>query len=295
MIKKFFLKSCVFAILFSSLSGSLYADHYEMNHVKKHKAKKHQKVHYKKTVKHIKKYDYTNYENLNKCKKYYMGFGFGIGFAGNSNNDITFDSIEADLFTPEANDTFTSVQYLGKHDYSFNPSLSFGYWAKEHVAIGVDLDYLSSREKQSGFEDSGFIYTQLASASLVGQFFFNVKNMISPYVQLGVGVGRAMIDGVIVNPDAAELSPFVGDSGLFFSDLTKNVGLVKFGVGLSKECKNSVIGLGYQFVKTTNISDSGDSVSVKFADGQLINTENFKFTNISKPHHSVNLFVKASF
>lgn len=323
MLKKFFLKSCVFSFLFSSIisindasalnknlekthtvKASSARDYKNMMHDKKHNYKAHYKKHNKERKNHI--YDnslndnHHQYNSKHKCEsfnkyhKYFAGFGFGLGFYSGSERVIDFNSINQNLFTPNANIDFLASQYDVKFDYSLNPSISFGYWAQNHLSVGIDFDYFSLRDKQrnsDGYSD-GYIENQIASATAVAQFFLNVSDKISPYLQFGVGVGRAMLKGAIANKDVAALDE---DYTLYFNGLDKNVALVKIGLGVAKEFGSSAIGIGYQFVKTTKIDNSDGGVTAKFQNGLLQDQANFGFSDLAKQNHAVNVFVKSSF
>jgi hypothetical protein len=298
MLKKNLIKACIFSSLFSLINvfynDGLYANNlYNKNHYNKIEHINIKKNNHLKRKCHIKKY--KNECQFDKYKKYFIGFGFADGLSYNSNQNITFDEISKDDFEPAASSDFIGLEFKGKLDYSFNQSLNFGYWVKNNVALGVDIDYLFSKHKQSDFETSGLIESQLASASLFGQFFFNIKDIVSPYLQFGFGFGRSFTKAVITIPELASITPSVIGNSLFIDNLNKNVGLFKLGAGLSKECKNSVIGFGYQFIKTTKIDDIGSSTpKVKFSGG-VLEYSDFKFSNLAKSNHLINFFVKASF
>ncbi len=325
MIKKFFLKSSVFALLFSSIISINDASAKTLNqmdglqknmmhkknithhhngvhsyenhhHHKKHHHKKHRHKQNNKLANH---YDHKKvfHQPCNKYGKYFAGFGFGVGFSSGSDKNISFNGIDQGLFSPAVDENFLPFEYDAKFDHSFNPSLSFGYWAQNHLAVGVDFDYFSLRDKQKGLDDSaekGYMGNQIASVSAVAQFFLNANGRISPYLQIGIGAGRAMLKGAAVNTVLLEEGAGIDDT-LYFDSLNKNVGLVKLGLGFSKEYKSSTIGVGYQFMKTTKIDDADSGVNVKFRNSNLIDQSNFGFTDLARENHSINLFVKSTF
>lgn len=293
MIKKNFFKLSVFAFLFSlSLTPNmLFANATKVKHTKAHK-KHHNKSYYYNN-------DYSEKSKHNSSNKYDKRLFFGVGFGvnvkgGGSESDFNFDAIKKELFNPEANEDFSKVKFNTKFDYGFNPSLSLGYWVRDSFGVGVDVDYFSVRNKQADFEDYGRIETQIASASLMAHYFINIRNCIAPYFQIGIGAGHAMLDGAIVDPVAAGVAGTVIGSDLRFDSLTKNIGLLKIGAGLSKDINNTFFSIGYQFVKTTKIDDSSSNAKIQFAGGTLIKSEDFKFDDLSKNIHSINFFVKAS-
>lgn len=299
-IKKFLLGSFFCAsFLFSGFDCNVFADNfdgYNNMHSKKHKKiskhKSAKKIHAN-YMKDSQSYNKSYGESSNKYKRAFMGFGAGIGVSKSSMNDtFLFDTIAEDDFETGPVSAFNQTSYNAKFDYAFNSSLSYGYWLKNNLGLGLEFDYFSLRNKQGGFDSEGYIQTQVASAMAVASYFLNIKNLFAPYFEIGAGVGRTMSDGVIIDPKGRATGTDISEDGLMFRSLNKNVGIMKIGIGLSKEYKNAIVGLGYQFMKTTKIDESGDSLTVKFGGGTLKNSENFKFDDLSTANHSINISVK---
>jgi len=99
-----------------------------------------------------------------------------------------------------------------------------------------------------------------------------------------------MIDGFITSPDLAALGITTADkigASIEVSNLNKILGVVKIGAGLSKEYKNSMIGFGYQFIKTTKFDKVNTDAVIKLGGNKpLIDNDNFKFGDLSSKSFS---------
>lgn len=291
---KILSKISIFAFLFSGFYFSTEdsdAKHHNHNHLKKHK------MHHKGGC-HVKN---KNHNELNKYGKYFVGFGSSLGFSSafsDSSSNIAFDQIETEAFNP-ANNAFPAFTYSPNYKIGFGSNMTFGYWMKNNLSVGLDLDYISNLNRQKS-DDRGYIQSKIMSASVFMAFSKNIKNIVSPYVKLGIGFGMFNANGLIVNDGLvaaainAGVANNISNTAIRFSGLNHSIGLIKAGLGVSKELTNhSEINLGYQFIKTSKITDGSSNMDAILGGGKLKNGSDFSFSDMSTPIHSVTLSFKS--
>jgi hypothetical protein len=312
---KLFFKKSLYGLFFSSLfilsnnSNTLasevsiqhkhYKNHINHNHAHHHKhhIKHNHMYHHKHKNDNKHDNDFDKYKQYNKYDKFFISFNGGIGFSLDNSKDFKIETINRENFDAIVAIDFPSMSFSSKMKNSFNGGIGFGRWIKNNASIALDIDYLSSSREQNNAYEFSKLNNKMLSVVASSSIHYDCKK-ISPYFNIGLGIGYSMIDGFITSPDLAALAITTAakiGASIEVSNLNKILGVAKIGAGLSKEYKNSMIGVGYQFIKTTKFDKVNTDAVIKLAGNKpLIDNNNFKFGDLSYPDHLIKLFIKSN-